>query len=106
MEVDCKNLAEYKSGRHKKIVMNKNVIPHRVSLLQSFCIYLLYIICGLFSHYNDLLYMYFSNNQYIQFSRRTNKCYTNIQHFFIEGDLNEREHLSKLLLCVIVFILL
>jgi hypothetical protein len=36
MEVDCKNLVEYKSGRHKKIVMNKNVIPHRFPLLKSF----------------------------------------------------------------------
>ena len=41
MEVDCKNLTEYQSGRQKKIVMNKNVIPHIFPLLQSFGIYLL-----------------------------------------------------------------
>ncbi|EFX68828.1 hypothetical protein DAPPUDRAFT_329663 [Daphnia pulex] len=29
MGTDCLNLADYKSGRRKKIVMDKNVIPHR-----------------------------------------------------------------------------
>ncbi|KAK4024254.1 hypothetical protein OUZ56_009639 [Daphnia magna] len=29
MEVDCLNLADYKSGCRKKMSMNKNVIPHR-----------------------------------------------------------------------------
>ena len=29
MEADCLNLADYKSGQRKKILIDKNVIPHR-----------------------------------------------------------------------------
>ena len=73
MEVDFLN-----PGRIQKWTPQKNG--------ESFGI--VYTICGLFSHYNSLLYQVTSSS------------------FFIEEEPNEREHLSKLLLCIIVFILL
>ncbi|XP_045026432.1 uncharacterized protein LOC116923193 isoform X1 [Daphnia magna] len=71
MEVDCKNLAEYKSGRHKKILMNKNVIPHIFPLLKS------------------LATTSTSNLVEEPTSVTPTSCIS-----FIEGDVNEREHLN------------
>ncbi|EFX65448.1 hypothetical protein DAPPUDRAFT_333175 [Daphnia pulex] len=71
MEVDCKNLAEYKSGRHKKIVMCKNVIPHRFPLLKSF-----------------------ATTSTSNLVEEPTSVIPISSIFFIEGDVNEREHLN------------
>jgi hypothetical protein len=90
--------------RHKKIVMNKN--SPQISIAKVFWYYLSYLICGLFSHYNDFVVHVFQQKLTSNLVEEPTCVIPTSSIFFIEGDVNEREHLSKLLLCIIVLILL
>ena len=92
MEVDFKTLAEYKNGRHKKIV-NLSVL------------YILFVV------YSVTIIVCCTGISATTSTSNLVKEPTSVtpitsSSFFIEEEPNEREHLSKLLLCIIVFILL